>query len=860
MKQPTIQIVYKEKPSGDSALWFKSELSKLAAKRTFKELRFPEKTESDVIITLGKATTELFIDLSLYGSFTNTIGYVFDTKWGTVIPCIHPKDMYTNVGNKLRILKTFDKADNYARGFRDAEEELIIHNSTNKVLEYLRACKKAPEVCIDIETTGKEIDSKLTAVGVSKGPNEAMCFSMDMYKADEAVSLVKEIIEDPKITKIGQNFVNFDSQILGISYGMAMYGNVWDTLDCFKLLYPELKQNAGLGAQGSMFLYCKPWKDEAWKETGRKLREYCAKDVIRTFRIRKAQETELKIQENFTYYKRCILPLGSPVSRALLKGVNFDHNIKEEISQEVCSEHAKLRQKLEEFATPLLQPKKTSKSKRDQANDKPAEIEGFNPPEDFQKLKRAELDALLSPLVGAKEAKEYYIAKKQDNTKFGFEAGKLYKKAYTMDRLYNPGSSSQTLEVFEALGVDEKVISERKPLSAKDAHILVEYLNNHTNFSVTSTKVDTPTRRAKLLSQVSAYANRTRDKDLKKLVSIMTWKPSTGKLALQKAAYKHSDNQTICQFIQWLLDYKPMDKFISGYLNATFPPDGRWHSELHIVGTETNRMASQQYFGQYCGNIQNIPSRNKSSKRFKSCFVPDTGYVFFNFDQAAAETWIQAYLADESNMKDILLNSKDFHSQTARLMFEYNKTDEELKGHDDREIIAKTYNHLSAYDGSDFVVFCMLAGKQRFYSIEEIQNFAKKWHGAYPGIKGKFHKEVLDKILNGEPLVNPLGRRRYFQDVINERMYKQAYADIPQSTVPAVSNLMWLWVDQNYKDEEAMVLFQTHDSVTGQVREDIAEDFVKRFIEAGKQIVLTVNGESFSIPWDGGLGKNYLEA
>lgn len=813
MKQPTIQITYKEIPSGDSAAWFKSEITKLSAKRTFKELRFPEKSGADVILTLGKATTELFIDLDFYGSFTDTIGYVFETQWGTVIPCLHPKDMYTNIGNKLRILKTLDKADNYAKGFRDETEELIIHNNPRKVLEYLRECKKVPEVCIDIETTGKEIDSKLTAVGISKGPNEAMCFSMDMYKADEAVALVKEIIEDPNITKIGQNFVNFDSQILGISYGMAMYGNVWDTLDCFKLLYPEAagsdennkkkgKLSANLATQGSMFLYCSPWKDEAWRETGNKLREYCAKDVVRTFRIRKAQELELKMQENFAYYKRCILPLGSPVSRALLKGVNFDHNIKDEISQEVFAEHEELRQKLEEFATPLLQPKKTSKSKRDQANDKPAKIEGFEEPEDFQKLKRAELDALLIPLVGDKEAKEYYIAKKQDNTKFGFEAGKLYKKAYTMDRLYNPGSSSQTLEVFDALGVD-----------------VPQKRNNKGE-----------------------------------------WKPGTGKLELQKILYKNAGREDVCTFTQTLLDYKPMDKFISGYLNAKFPPDGRWHSQLQIVGTETNRMASQQYFGQYCGNIQNIPSRNKSSKRYKSCFVPDPGYVFFNFDQAAAETWIQAYLADEPNMKEVLLEGKDFHSQTARLMFGHNKRDAELKGTPEREVVAKALNHSNAYDIGPFVMATILMGYGKVYSKEETIELQDRWAKAYPGIKGKFHKEVLDKILNGEPLVNPLGRRRYFQDVVNERMYKQAYADIPQSTVPAVSNLMWLWVAQNYKDEEAMVLFQTHDSVTGQVREDLAEEFVKKFIEAGKQIVLTVGGESFSIPWDGGLGKNYLEA
>lgn len=1107
-----VNIVFDGYLSGGSQNWYKGLLENVGI-----DYVFNSKEKHDITIALGAKKTWELINRSRYGSFDSICAYLIKTPNGIVIPSPLPKTLYMAPQNKLFLEKAVEKAHRYNQGYRDKAETLKISNSKREVEQYLLSVLQADYVSLDIETNGVEgdIPNEVTAIGIGADFDTALCVTPDSDAWDMTIDAVRKVMENPNKKVIGQNFTNFDSQVLYWMYGIRTYCQIWDTMTAFKLLYPYLTaddkggssgRSADLALQGAAYLYCAPWKDEGWKERGMKLRAYCAKDVVRTYRIAKAQEKELKQVGNFSFFKDRVMPMEAIVSRAMIKGINFDHKERERQKGIVEKEVENLRKQLQDAAKPYLSPLEKRRNMRDQEKD--TVVEGLiDVPEDFQKLKRKELDALLfAKGIPKKKAKEYYIAKKQDAKK-GLEPGKLYKKAYKEiinleARAFNPNSTPQKLDIFKNMNVD--VPNKFKP----------------------STK---------------------------------TWGPGVGELELKKIINKEKGRDEVIRFCKLLLDYAPLSKFYTGYLNARFMPDGRWRSAFRILNTKTTRASSKKYFGGkkkehgFCGQLQNIPSRIDESKVFKKCFIPDSeDYYFFNADLSAAESWIVAHMANCKSMLDILKGDKDFHTETARLMFNKDAItskersmskpfshgcldashevltkegwiniadykDQEIAVWDKSEEIrfekpkyyhvyedggigykftgnrietTVTANHrfpnktsqgninalyaedlanrktglipCSGYffgdkkvgpnellqmaiqaDGSfscrtvrfhlrkdrkanrlkilldacgisyreakdrlgdynisfkkadvkfnivdadtklfnisglfDFnqrgLLFLLeesfkwdgteadngkrqyrskplancefvqtlahLCGKQAsaprtqsranivsvanrklinrscFSEIKKVKlgkvycfttstgyfltktpkgiyvtgnspygmglfvmwgNLLKAgisvdqervkelhglWHAAYPEIKENFQKGIEDKIKTDRYLVNPLGRKRYFDDKpISDKVFNEAYADIPQSTVPWVANEMWLSIVKEFEDHEVFVFGQAHDSVFGQVRKDLKDKFEKWLKAKGEEIKITINGQTFSIPWDIKFGKNYYE-
>lgn len=749
------------------------------------------------VLVLGGESLRL---VDTRNDITRMMGYIYSHNGYVLLPCINPMDWYSFAGNPVIIEEIANKAIRYYRGERYAAEKLIINNKPQEVMDYLDSCLDSEEVCVDIETDGLSHKANLTAMGISKDPNSALCFTRDLPNWEEAMVKVKQILESDAITKIGQNFINFDAQVLHFGSGMSLYGNMWDTQDAHRFMYPDLIKRASLGFQAVLHLMCAPWKNDDYSATGYKLRLYCARDVIRTFRIKEAQKAKMAMQSNLAYYKKVILPVGSAVARSISKGINFDHEQKADMRERVSQEEARMRSELVEFVAPYLPSKITKKLKRSPANDIQLgiTIEHENP----QKMNKAEvLEIIKSHGLCPKET---YMTKKGDQTKHGLVPFKLHTKVYEEEskaeqRDFNPGSPKQKLEVFSSF------------------------------------RIDIPQKR-----------NSKGD-----------WKPATGDLELKRIAFKEG-NSNAGKLARMLLDYNPVNKFLNAYLkNMKFIEDGRFRSKFNLVGTNTNRAASEKFFGEYCGNIQNIPSRGASAE-FKKLFKPDPGYLFFNFDQSAAESRVVAYLAQCQRIIKLLEEGRDFHCETARALVGIEGDDDYIKkNHGDARTLAKPLNHGSNYDMGAFIMWTQFVKAGKNLSKEDVSAMLEKWHKAYPEIRANYHTYCKHLVDNKLPFVNPLGRRRTFTEPASETLYKKAYAEIPQSTIPAISNIMWNNVQARWKDDEAMVLIQTHDSLSGQVREDLADEFKEWFINKGSTIMLEIHGVQFNVPWEGDVGPDY---
>lgn len=131
---------------------------------------------------------------------------------------------------------------------------------------------------------------------------------------------------------------------------------------------------------------------------------------------------------------------------------------------------------------------------------------------------------------------------------------------------------------------------------------------------------------------------------------------STGEQALQNwlTANPHApDNLRL--FCQQLLDYRQTAKLISQYgygLLTEVREDGNIHTTYGQCFTNTGRLNSMK------PNLQNIPQGNE----IRNLFLPEDGYLFFDWDFEGQEVYIAADYSKEPLLLNALTQGFDHHS------------------------------------------------------------------------------------------------------------------------------------------------------------------------------------------------------
>lgn len=110
-----------------------------------------------------------------------------------------------------------------------------------------------------------------------------------------------------------------------------------------------------------------------------------------------------------------------------------------------------------------------------------------------------------------------------------------------------------------------------------------------------------------------------------------------------------------------LLQMRDLEKVVDT-LTKTLSPEGRWHANFNIGGTDTGRWSSSSHPYGWGSNLQNIDDY------IRRIFIPDPGRIFFNCDQQGAEARVVGYLAgDEAYIKAV--ESGDVHTMVAAMVF-----------------------------------------------------------------------------------------------------------------------------------------------------------------------------------------------
>jgi len=264
-------------------------------------------------------------------------------------------------------------------------------------------------------------------------------------------------------------------------------------------------------------------------------------------------------------------------------------------------------------------------------------------------------------------------------------------------------------------------------------------------------------------------------------------------------------------------EMRTLRKLSSTYTNLDkIDKDNRIRCSYNPVGTVTGRLSSSKNIFDTGMNMQNWPHH------LLRYLLPDEEYVYYSADLSQAENRIVAYVGRVPRMIDAFENGKDVHALTASLIF--NKPVDEISseegssnlgtGTQSERFWGKKTNHSFNYD----------LGYRKFALIVEIPENESKWllesyHKIYPEVRGNYHQLVKVFLVKDRTLTNLFGRKRLFLDRWGDELFKDAYAQIPQSTTADKINeqgLSYIYYNQD-KFKEVELLIQVHDSIGFQI-------------------------------------------
>jgi DNA polymerase I-like protein with 3'-5' exonuclease and polymerase domains len=102
------------------------------------------------------------------------------------------------------------------------------------------------------------------------------------------------------------------------------------------------------------------------------------------------------------------------------------------------------------------------------------------------------------------------------------------------------------------------------------------------------------------------------------------------------------------------------------------------------------------------------------------------------------------------------------------------------------------------------------------------------FHMASPNICGVFHQDIKDCLNSERCIIDPFGGVRIFNGRMDDELYKEGFANIPQRTVAHLIQGAAIKIDEELNgDTEIMWLSENHDSLLMQAPENNWEPYAR---------------------------------
>ncbi|MBQ4063841.1 MAG: DNA polymerase I [Bacteroidaceae bacterium] len=211
------------------------------------------------------------------------------------------------------------------------------------IYSFLSAIKNCETVCIDTETTSTNaLEAELVGISLSVKESEAVYIPIaaDKAAATTRLEILRPLIEDEKICKVGQN-IKYDLTVLA-NYGIELRGKMFDTMIAHYVLQPELYH--GMDYLAEIYLNYETIKiTELIGAKGKNQRnmrdlspadicDYACEDADITLRLKNILEKEIKeagIEELFYNIEMPLIPVLAYMER---NGARIDTNALRETS------------------------------------------------------------------------------------------------------------------------------------------------------------------------------------------------------------------------------------------------------------------------------------------------------------------------------------------------------------------------------------------------------------------------------------------------------------------------------------------------------------------------------------------------
>ncbi len=223
--------------------------------------------------------------------------------------------------------------------------------------DLIRCLKESKTFCFDTETTGIDPNnSELVGMSFSVKPHEACYVPLpeNYHETELIVQEFKEVLEDPKIEKVGQN-MKFDIAILKW-YGIDVKVPMFDTMLAHYLIQPDMRHNMDLLSE--IYLKYKPVAIETLigKKGANQLsmrtvdtetvKEYAAEDADVTLQLKDVFEPMLAESDTRKLFDEIEIPLIPVLASMEKEGVRIDSSVLNEYSVELEREVLRITEEI----------------------------------------------------------------------------------------------------------------------------------------------------------------------------------------------------------------------------------------------------------------------------------------------------------------------------------------------------------------------------------------------------------------------------------------------------------------------------------------------------------------------------------
>lgn len=238
---------------------------------------------------------------------------------------------------------TGDEKNSSHLSLKDTPHSYKLLDTEDDIHNFIAAIKNCETVCIDTETTSTNaLEAELVGISLSVREGEAVYIPIaaDRAAATTRLQILRPIIEDEKICKVGQN-IKYDLTVLG-NYGVELRGKMFDTMIAHYVLQPELYH--GMDYLAEIYLNYETIKiTELIGAKGKNQKnmrdlapadicDYACEDADITLRLKNILEKEIKeagIEELFYKIEMPLIPVLAYMER---NGARIDTNALRETS------------------------------------------------------------------------------------------------------------------------------------------------------------------------------------------------------------------------------------------------------------------------------------------------------------------------------------------------------------------------------------------------------------------------------------------------------------------------------------------------------------------------------------------------